>query len=100
MDFLLDYKVKSAGLNDSWKSIPAEVEKLSKGLTEEVYHELCHQMNGQKAEYDGQDDGEYHGSYTSIEDRNFRVFSDSLYRGIYARTLEALALKKEEEEKN
>lgn len=97
MKFLLDYKVKSSGLDDSWKSLPDVVSKLAEGLTEEQYHELCHQLNGTKAEYDGKDDGEYHSRFTSTENRNFRVFSDSLYRGIFARTLEALRIKKEGE---
>lgn len=90
MDFLLDYKVKSSGLDDSWKSLSDVIARLAEDLTEEQYHEICHQLHGEKAEYDGKDDGEYHSFYTNVADRNRRVVSDALYRGIFARTLEAL----------
>lgn len=36
------------------------IDALAAQLTDEEYHELCHQLHGTKSEFDGEDDGEVH----------------------------------------
>lgn len=57
---------------------------LADALTEEQYHELCHQLHGSKAEFD-----EVDGECTAPDKYYFTVKS-ALYRGIFWATLDAL----------
>lgn len=64
---------------------------LASVLTDEEYHELAHQLHGSKSEYD-RVDGEVDGNYGSLPmaERKFRVVKDSLYRGVFWKTLKEL----------
>lgn len=56
-------------------------------LTDEEYHELCHQLNGTKSEFDGADDGEVHLEHV---DKKYYTVKSALYRGIFWSTLARL----------
>lgn len=63
------------------------VAALADNLTVEEYHELCHQLHGTKAEFDGADDGECHAERV---DKYRYTVTAALYRGIFWSTLNAL----------
>ena len=73
------------------------ISKLAEELTEQEYHELCHQLHGSKAEFDPED-----GECTikgSKERRYFYTVQSALYRGIFWETLERLDFFEEREKK-
>ena len=74
----LDYDVQNGGLLTN-----QAIQALTDSIDDTTYHELCHQLHGTKAEFDGQDDGEAHVQ----GDKKFYTVQ---YRGIFWKTLKAL----------
>ena len=83
--------------NDYWylTDLTNEQEKLLDAmadvLTDSSYHELCHQLNGLKYEFDGPDDGEVHinqfsSNPTKHDQKKYAIYA-ALYRGIFAKTI-------------
>lgn len=70
---------------------------LAEELTEQEYHELCHQLHGSKMEFD-QEDGEC-TIKGSKERKYFYTVQSALYRGIFWETLERLDFFEEREKK-
>ena len=67
---------------------------LADALTEEEYHELCHQLHGSKLEFD-----EFDGECSKpVGVRYVYTVQSALYRGVFWSTLEALDAKKEQKE--
>lgn len=77
----LDYDVLDAGTLTN-----QAIQALTDSIDDTTYHELCHQLHGTKAEFDGQDDGEAHVQ----GDKKFYAVQSALYRGIFWKTLKAL----------
>lgn len=101
MKFIIDEKLPTNGINYAWLDVDDKFfQALANKLTDEEYHELCHQLNGTKAEYDGVDDGEYHedsSSKMALKRKKFWAVKDSLYRGVFEVTMARLAYLKEQE---
>lgn len=106
MKFIIEEKLPTNPINYAWLDVDDKFfQALANKLTDEEYHELCHQLNGTKAEYDGIDDGECHReeapSKMSLQRKKFWAVKDSLYRGVFEVTMARLAYLREEEwEKN
>lgn len=66
------------------------IDALAAQLTDEEYHELCHQLHGTKSEFDGDDDGEVHLDYADHNYKKYYTVKASLYRGIFWRTIAQL----------
>lgn len=74
------------------------IRNMANAMSETTYHEICHQLNGSKMEFDGVDDGEAH---TRNEDPYFRreyALASAMYRGILGGVLSELGALKEDEE--
>lgn len=82
-----DYAVNSS--HGSWSRIGKMLEALSENLSDEDYHELCHQLHGNKAEFDAVD-GEYRDGSAPMSKKKFETVKASLYRGIFWSTLGTL----------
>lgn len=77
-------------INYDIEEVPSRfIEALASVLTEEEYHELAHQLNGTKSEYD-LIDGELENGSLPMVGKKFRVVKDSLYRGIFWQTVNKL----------
>ena len=63
------------------------VNAIAERLTDDEYHELCHQLHGTKSEFDGDDDGEVHMDYV---DKKYYAVKSALYRGIFWATMSQL----------
>lgn len=63
------------------------IDAMADKLTDEEYHELCHQLNGTKSEFDGDDDGEVHLEHV---DKKYYAVKSALYRGIFWATMSQL----------
>lgn len=94
--FKLNYRVKAT--NDYYPSqdpTPRQnkfMKLIADNLSDEEYHELAHQLHGQKAEFD-EIDGEYDDGNdlpASLEYKKYMTVVSSLYRGTFWQTLEAL----------
>lgn len=72
------------------------IDALADILTDREYHELCHQLYGSKSEYD-KVDGEYEDGSISMPLKKFHCVKDTLYRGVFWKTL--AKLKKIDDEK-
>lgn len=93
MEFRLKEKIPqnvdmSADVAAMGKRANEMVAALADNLTAEEYHELCHQLHGTKAEFDGLDDGECHVGHGA--DKYRYTVNAALYRGIFWSTLNAL----------
>lgn len=89
------------GCNFSWYNVGDEEWKIinmaASVLSDRAYHELCHQLNGKKSEFDGVDDGEVHKyNLTTMQEKKAYTIRAALYRGIFGSTLAALRKKDEE----
>lgn len=80
-DDALNYDVQFDGVR-----VHQAIQALTDNLDNETYHELCHQLNGTKAEFDVADDGEAHVS----SNQKFYTVQSALYRGVFWRTLNRL----------
>lgn len=92
MDFLIPVKLEQK-IQENLDQTPTPIQrkmisKLAEELTEQEYHELCHQLHGSKAEFD-QEDGEC-TIKGSKERRYFYTVQSALYRGVFWQTLERL----------
>lgn len=102
MKFRLNYRVESPGFDYSVNiaecrgQVNLMVQALTDKLTDEQYHELCHQLHGEKMEFD-EIDGECKVGNT-LEQKKYYTVSSSLYRGVFWSTLNALDKLDEEEE--
>lgn len=99
MEFLIPDKIKQNiqnGLSQSPTPIQRKmISKLAEELTEQEYHELCHQLHGSKAEFDPED-----GECTikgSKERKYFYTVQSALYRGIFWQVLEKLDFELDQE---
>lgn len=92
--FKLNYQVKGSGIDYSVnishcsRRVGSMVQVLANKLTDEQYHELCHQLHGVKMEFDGVD-GECSVGDT-LKEKKYYTVSSSLYRGIFWSTLQEL----------
>lgn len=76
------------------------IRNMASAMSETTYHEICHQLNGTKMEFDGEDDGEAHTRNTDPYFRREYALASALYRGILGGVLSELgALKEDEEER-
>ena len=86
-----EYGVPCSGLdysaNSSGKRVDDLIRFLSEKITDEEYHELCHQLYGQKSEFN-KIDGEFENGL--MDWKKYRTVKASLYRGIFWSTLRAL----------
>lgn len=102
MEFKLNYQVESAGFDYSVNiseckgRVNLMVQALTDKLTDDQYHELCHQLYGTKMEFDDIDGECKVGN--SLEEKKYYTVSSSLYRGIFWATLNALDNLDEDEE--
>lgn len=94
--FKLNYSVNAT--NDYYPSqnpTPRQqsmMQALADGLSDEEYHELAHQLHGQKAEFNDVD-GEFNDESDmskSMKYKKYMTVVSALYRGIFWQTLEAL----------
>lgn len=98
MQFKIQEKLKPAPLLYAWRGVDGKIiNAIADVLTDEEYHEICHQLHGTKSEYNGLDDGLYHNSDDLLTGKRHAV-RDSLYRGVFAATMNELELLKEQEE--
>ena len=67
-----------------------KIELLAQSLSNEEYHELCHQLHGTKSEFDGLDDGECHVAGWSEEQKRWFTVKSALYRGIFWQVMNEL----------
>ena len=90
-----DYKYFVYNLDDRMIDAMAQV------LTEEQYHELCHQLHGIKAEFDLVD-GECEPNRDNMtkEDRYRYAIKSAISRGIFWDTLKKLADIEEDDEES
>lgn len=79
-----DYDVDSD--NDNGR-LNKYINAIAERLTDDEYHELCHQLHGTKSEFDGDDDGEVHLEHV---DKKYYTVKSALYRGIFWSTLARL----------
>lgn len=68
----------------------AKIELLAQSLSDEEYHELCHQLHGTKSEFDGLDDGECHVAGWSDDQKRCFTVKSALYRGIFWQVMNEL----------
>jgi hypothetical protein len=99
--FIIPEKIKQ-NIQTELSQTPTPVQRkmiavLAEELTEQEYHELCHQLYGSKAEFD-QEDGEC-TIKGSKERKYFYTVQSALYRGIFWETLERLDFYEEREKK-
>lgn len=93
----IEQKIQS-GVDQSPTPIQRKmISKLAEELTEQEYHELCHQLHGSKMEFD-QEDGEC-TIKGSKERKYFYTVQSALYRGIFWQTLERLDFELDQERK-
>lgn len=99
MNFVIKEKLPEH-LDYAWLSVDNKfIQAIANKLTDEEYHELCHQLHNRKAEYDVID-GEFYeenNSKLALKRKKFRAVKDSLYRGIFAETMEQLESLKSED---
>lgn len=94
MKFRLNYKVESTGFDYSTNStydggrVDSMIQMLASELSDQDYHELCHQLHGSKSQFD-EIDGECSVGSSLQEKKRYTVYS-ALYRGIYWGTMKAL----------
>lgn len=110
MEFLLKKGIKSVidfnnGCDYHWLHLSDEqralVSAMSSVLSDRTYHELCHQLNGQKSEFDGVDDGEVHKNNMqnwTLQEKKAYAIKSALYRGIFGSVLTELKNVDEEAE--
>ena len=104
MKFKLNYPVKGSGIDYSVnishcsRRVGSMVQVLANKLTDEQYHELCHQLHGVKMEFD-KVDGECSVGDT-LKKKKYYTVSSSLYRGIFWSTLQELDELDEEAEED
>lgn len=104
MKFKLNYQVKGSGIDYSVhishcsRRVGSMVQVLADKLTDEQYHELCHQLHGVKMEFD-KVDGECSVGDT-LKKKKYYTVSSSLYRGIFWSTLQELDELDEEAEED
>lgn len=92
----IEQKIQS-GVDQSPTPIQRKmISKLAEELTEQEYHELCHQLHGSKMEFD-QEDGEC-TIKGSKERKYFYTVQSALYRGIFWQTLERLDFELEQKQ--
>ncbi len=76
------------------------IRNMANAMSETTYHEICHQLNGTKMEFNGEDDGEVHIASKNLHFRREYVLASAMYRGILGGVLcELGALKEAEEER-
>lgn len=76
------------------------IRNMANAMSETTYHEICHQLNGTKMEFDGADDGEAHTRNSDPYFRREYALASAMYRGILGGVLSELgALKEDEEER-
>ncbi len=82
----------SNGYDYNWNSsyLNKFINAMAKVLTNQEYHELCHQLYLVKSEYNEKDDGELHESGWSLLDKKRKVIADSLYCGIFSAAMSEL----------
>lgn len=68
----------------------AKIELLAHSLSDFEYHELCHQLNGAKSEFDGLDNGVCHVAGWTEEQKRFFTVKSALYRGIFWQVMNEL----------
>lgn len=98
MKFLLDYKLNQK--DGEVSQVPSfsqrkMIASLAEALTDEEYHEICHQLYGTKEEFD-KIDGEC--DKPQSEKKYFAVQS-ALYRGIFWQTLAQIDFVKEQNQR-
>ena len=101
MEFLIPEKIEQK-IQTELSQTPTPIQRkmisaLAEELTEQEYHELCHQLHGSKMEFD-QEDGEC-TIKGSKERKYFYTVQSALYRGIFWETLERLDFFEEREKK-
>lgn len=88
-----EYGVPCSGLdysaNSSGKRVDDLIRFLSEKITDEEYHELCHQLYGQKSEFN-KVDGEFEDGLMEMDLKKYRTVKASLYRGIFWSVMHAL----------
>lgn len=76
------------------------IRNMADAMSDTTYHEICHQLNGAKMEFDGEDDGEAHTRNTDPRFKREYALASAMYRGILGGVLcELGALKEAEEER-
>lgn len=91
MDFVIPYKLDQH-IQEALGQNPTPIQRkmistLAEELTEQEYHELCHQLYGTKSEFD-EVDGEC--DKPTREERYYYTVQSALYRGVFWQTLERL----------
>ena len=98
MEFLIPEKIDQKiqrGVDQTPTPIQRKmISALAEELTEQEYHELCHQLHGSKAEFDSVD-----GECSVPYNKYFYTVQSALYRGIFWETLERLDFFEERERK-
>lgn len=74
------------------------IRNMANAMSETTYHEICHQLNGTKMEFDGADDGEAHTRNSDPYFRREYALASAMYRGILGGVLSELGALKEDEE--
>lgn len=104
MKFVLKKGIKSVndpnfnnGCNLVWLHLSDEqrtlVNAMASVLSDRTYHEICHQLNGKKSEFDGADDGEVHMHTVyelTLQEKKAYAIKSALYRGIFGSVLTEL----------
>lgn len=89
------------GCNDYWhpghltKEQQNMIRNMADAMSDTTYHEICHQLNGAKWEFDGEDDGEVHN--IGNKDPRFKreyALASAMYRGILGGVLHELTYKR------
>lgn len=100
MEFLIPEKIEQkiqSGVDQNPTPIQRKmISVLAEELTEQEYHELCHQLHGTKSEFD-EVDGEC--DKLTKEAKYYYTVQSALYRGIFWETLERLDFFEEREKK-
>ena len=98
MNFLINYKIdQKDGEVSQTPSLSQRkmIASLAEALTDEEYHEICHQLFGTKAEFNQVD-----GDCDKQEDeKKFYAVQSALYRGIFWQTLAQIDFVKEQNQR-
>ena len=98
MEFLIPDKIEQkiqSGVDQNPSPIQRKmISKLAEELTEQEYHELCHQLHGTKSEFD-EVDGEC--DKLTKEAKYYYTVQSALYRGIFWQVLEKLDFELDQE---
>lgn len=98
MNFLINYKIdQKDGEVSQTPSLSQRkmIASLAEALTDEEYHEICHQLFGTKDEFNQVD-----GDCDKQEDeKKFYAVQSALYRGIFWQTLAQIDFVKEQNQR-